>query len=134
MTVTPSKIVSYTTCPVSPNASISHQQSHDEATSAVVHCRAACIAAVTARDLPHQRQTQAGSGALAGIVGAIERPEHIFQLRLRNAGAAIPHGDRGVAGIARNAYLGGCCAMAAGVFQQVSQQTAQQAGVAADAD
>src|ERR1700676_5109051 len=95
MTVTPSKVV------------FSRRQSHDEATAAVVHCRAACIAAVTARDLPHQRQTQPGSGALAGIVGAIEGPEHIFKLGLRNAGAAIPHGDRGVAGVARDAYLRG---------------------------
>src|SRR5713226_5554297 len=90
----------------------SRRQGHDEATAAIIHHFAASIAPMAARDLPYQCQTQPGSAAVGCILGAIERPEHVFNFRLRYAGTTVPYRYDGGVGVARDPHPGGRGTMA----------------------
>jgi hypothetical protein len=89
---------------------------------------------MVARDLPHQRQSQSGACAVAGVLGAIKGPEHVFKLGWRYALTTVPYRDDGDAGIACDPHPRGRCSMASGVLQKVAQQSTQQARIAMDAD
>src|SRR5579864_1901393 len=56
------------------------RQSDQKTAPAVGHDATACVAAVAAGNLAHQREPETGAGTSRGTGRAIERPEHILEL------------------------------------------------------
>src|SRR5215211_6927580 len=73
------------------------RQDHAKAAAAAVGREAHRIAAVVARNLAHQRETEAAAAAaLGGARQPMERLENFLALAFRNAGTAVAHFDPGM--------------------------------------
>src|SRR5713101_9130815 len=110
------------------------RQDHDETTALPAPRRAACLAPVPPRNLPHQRKPQPRACNFLGSPTAVERVEHPLALGLGYAGPAVADGEfRAVLG-AGDAHFDRRGAVAFCVFQQVAEHPTQQARVAANGD
>src|SRR6266850_724020 len=69
------------------------RQDHDEAAAPPALRRAARLAPVPPRNLPHQSEPQPRARDLFGSGAAVERVEHALALRLRNARAVVAGGQ-----------------------------------------
>src|SRR6266487_2434209 len=104
---------------------------HDETTAPPALRRAARLAPVPPRNLPHQRKPQPRACDLFGSRVAVERVEHALALGLGNARAVVADGQFRAASGAGEAYLNRRSAVAFCIFQQVADHPAQQPRIAA---
>src|SRR5437867_6642750 len=107
------------------------RQDHDETSAAPALRRAARLAAVPPRNLPHEREAEASTLPRAD---AVERLEHAVALGLRYARAAIADRQLRAVPDAGDAYLDRRSAVALRVFQQVADHPAQQPRIAAQGE
>src|SRR5205807_3438019 len=89
------------------------------------------LPAMPARDLPHQRKTEADATRSRTGRHPVERRKQIFAVRLGDPGTTIADAEHGVALMASRLDLDRRHAMPFGVLDQVADQPAQQARVAA---
>src|SRR6266853_2487472 len=104
---------------------------HDETAALPALRRAACLAPVPPRDLPHQREAETSTLLRAS---AVERLEHALALGLGNTRTAIANQYLRVVFDAGDTYFDRRSAVALRVLQQVADHPAQQPRVAAHGD
>src|SRR2546427_7327563 len=109
-------------------------EGHDEAAPGLLASQVPRVAAVSARDLAHQRQPQSGPGALPTVGKPVERTEHTLALSVRNARPMVTDAQLGPALGAAHAHVDGRRAVASRVLQEIPDHPAQQARVAAHGD
>ena len=97
------------------SARVGGAQRHHEAADGVRAGDVARIAAVPARDLTHERETEPGA-VLAGTAEAVEGLEDRLAFCLRDAGAPVAHAKLGERTYPMEPYFDGRLAMASRVL------------------
>src|SRR6266851_155183 len=98
---------------------------HDETTAPPALRRAARLAPVPPRNLPHQREPQPRARDLFSSRVAVERVEHALALGFRDARAVVADGQFRAASGAGDAHFDRRSAVAFCVFQKIADHPAQ---------